>query len=74
MDIVRSFFTRLADFLRVLLELLVVVWIIYQTKDQAGKLFVTVGFCMIIFSMNSPTNWIGGAGKDFHVRRTPIQT
>lgn len=71
MDIVRSFFTRLGDILRVLLELPTVAFILCQTKDYVARVFTIVGICMIIFSMNSPTNWIGGAGKDLHIRRTP---
>ena len=70
MDIFRSFFTRLSDILRVLLELRMVVWILYQTKDHTARIYVIVGICMIIFSTNSPTNWIGGAGKDLRIRRT----
>lgn len=64
MDVFRSFFTRLSDTLRVLLELRTVVWILYQTKNHTASAFAIAGICMITFSTNSPKNWIGGAGKD----------
>ncbi|KAF8638918.1 hypothetical protein AX17_001831 [Amanita inopinata Kibby_2008] len=65
MDILRDFFTRSSDILRVLLEVPVVVWILCQTGDRAARLFAIIGICMITFSIHSPTNCIGGAGYTF---------
>lgn len=67
MDILRNFFTRLGDVLRVTIQLPMVIWILYQIEDRAVHLFALIGMLMIIFSMYSPTNWVGGAGEKFHI-------